>query len=134
MNLHVLTSSVALLFVACPAVLAEPPKGDLAILEQKLVGAWVGRGGCDGKLAVRSDGTYRLTEYGPGAATSAGTWKVRWSELPPALVLTCTKSELAEEVGTDLKMAVLELNARSLKVGYAEPDGAPSGEYVRAVK
>jgi hypothetical protein len=61
----------------------------LAVLEQKLVGAWIGHGGCVGNWVIQSDGTYHHADYGPGAgAFETGKWKIDWSELPPTLVLT----------------------------------------------
>jgi hypothetical protein len=116
------------------AAQAEPPKGELAALERKLVGVWDGQGGCDGKLVIRADGTYQLTGYGPAGDDSAGRWKVRWDALPPTLVLTCSKSGVAEEVGKAVELQLLRLNDKTLKVGYANPNGSPSGEYLRAKK
>lgn len=133
MNRSVFALAVILLFAASPAAGADPRRGDVAALERKLVGRWVGQGGCDGQLVIQADGVYELTGYSPGAVSSAGKWTVEWNELPPTLVLTCTKSEASEDVGTDLNVALLELNDSSLKVGHADPNGAPSGEYLRAI-
>ncbi len=119
-----------------PAGAPAPPVKDrgkeLAALEAKLVGAWEG-GGCDGHLVFRADGTYELTEYGPAADDSAGTWKVRWDALPPTLVLTCTTSEIPEEVGKALEVKLVKLDDKTLAVEYTDQAGPP-GRYTRAKK
>ncbi len=53
--------------------------------------------------------------------------------MPPTLVLTCTSSEASEDVGSDLEVVILRLSDQSLKLGYADPNGTPSGEYLRAI-
>jgi hypothetical protein len=106
----------------------DAQKRELAALEQ-LVGTWEGQGGCDGKLVIRSDGTYQLTGYGPGAHAGKGTWKVRWNEQPATLVLTCKESKSARKA---IEVQILRLDDKSLKAGYANPNGRPSGEYLRA--
>jgi len=69
MKMVVAPAAAVLLAGLAQVVLAEPPgkeRGkELAALEQKMLGAWKGRVGCDGRLVFRADGTYELTEYGP---------------------------------------------------------------------
>jgi hypothetical protein len=77
------TFTVLLLVGFAQPVPGAAPQGELAALEQKLVGAWDGQGGCDGKFVFRADGTYALTGHGPGGDDSKGTWKVRWDGRPP---------------------------------------------------
>src|SRR5690242_20170500 len=96
----VILSAAAVLWVGLAHVaLAEPPAKErgkeLAALEQKLLGAWQGRIGCDGRLVFQADGTYELKQYGPAPYDSAGAWKVCWDALPPTLVLTCKTSQVA---------------------------------------
>ena len=80
-------------------------KGKLAALEQKLVGAWIGHGGCVGNWVFQSDGTFHHADYGPGAGTfETGTWKIEWNELPPTLELT----------GSSSKFSVVRLNDQHL--------------------
>ena len=59
---------------------------------------------------------------------------MQWSELPPALVLNSTKSDAKELVGTSESVFITELNDKSLRVRYLEPNGAPSGKYLRTQK
>jgi hypothetical protein len=110
------------LFLAGPAPAADKTdaaqandaKKELAALEQKMLGVWKGRIGCDGHLVFRADGTYELTGYGPGADDSAGTWKVRWDALPATLVLTCTTSEITDEIGKITEVKLIKLDDKSL--------------------
>ena len=116
-------------------VLAEPPgkeRGkELAALEQKMLGAWKGRVGCDGRLVFRADGTYELTEYGPAPYDSAGTFRVRWDALPATLVLTCKTSEIPDEVGKTTEMKLIKLDDKSLACKYANKY---VGHYTRVKK
>ena len=120
----VIVPAVAVLLVGlAQVVLAEPPgtgRGkELVALEQKVLGAWKGRIGCDGRLVFRADGTYELTEYGPAPYDSAGTWKVRWDALPATLILTCKTSEIPDEVGKITEVKLIELDDKSLAFKYA---------------
>ena len=133
MRVRVTFTVLLLVGFAQPAP-GEAPKGELAALEQKLVGAWDGQGGCDGKFVFRADGTYALTGHGPGGDDSKGTWKVRWDALPPTLVLTCTGSGVAEDVGKARELKLVKLDDKNLTVRHPHPDGGLSGEYVRAKK
>src|SRR5688572_13577915 len=82
--------SLLLAFVsAAPVPPATRAERDLAALERKLHGEWVGDGPCRGGLVLRADGTYERIHEGPGGVNSTGTWAVRWNALPPTLVLTC---------------------------------------------
>jgi hypothetical protein len=121
----VLWVGLAQLVLAVPAGKAREKRP--AALEQKMVGVWKGQGGCDGRLAFRTNGTYELTGYGPGGDNRKGTWKVRWDELPPTLVLTCTK-------GKSMEVKLIKLEDRNLVVKYANPNGSPSGHYKREKK
>jgi hypothetical protein len=117
-------AAVVLLVSLAQAASAGPPgteRGkELAALEQKLVGAWKGQGGCEGNLLFRADGTYNLTQFGPAASDTAGTWKVRWDALPPTLALTCTTSEIPEEVGKTTEGKLVRLDKERLAVEYAD--------------
>jgi len=102
------------------AAQADNARKELATLEQKLLGAWKGQIGCDGRLLFRADGTYEFKEYGPAPDDSAGTWKVRWDALPPTLVLTCKTSEVPEEVGKTMEVKLIQLDDKSLAFKYAD--------------
>lgn len=131
----ILVSAVAVLLVGLAHPIgAEPPGKDLAALEKKLLGTWKGQGGCDGRLVFRADGTYELTEYGPGADDSAGTWKVRWDALPPTLVLICRTSEVPENVCKITEVKLIKLDDKNLVIEYSNPNGSPSGHYARVKK
>ncbi len=97
---------------------------DLAALERKLHGDWAGQGPCDGRLAVRADGTYRRTGHRPAGTTSAGTWALRWDALPPTLALTCDYSEDPAQVGKVLEVEVTRLDDERLEFRYK--DQAPA--------
>jgi hypothetical protein len=122
MKTLIVPAAVVLFIGVAQAVLAAPPTKEpgkeVAGLEKKLLGDWQGYEGCSGKYAFRADGTYKLTNFGPGGDGSAGTWKVRWDALPPTLVLTCKESELDEEIGKDTKLMLLELNDAILTLEY----------------
>jgi hypothetical protein len=114
------------------AAQANDAKKERAALEQKMVGEWKGRIGCDGRFLFRADGTYELTEYGPaGDADSAGTWKVRWDALPPTLVLTCKTSKIPNEVGKTTEVKLLKLDDKSLAIDAADQS---LGHYTRVKK
>ena len=134
MKTMIVPAVAMLLVVLAQAVLAEKPDKNLSALEQKMIGEWMGRGGCDGRLMFRADGTYKLTEYGPAAADTGGIWKVRWDALPPTLVLTCKTSENPEEVGKILEVKLIKLDDKSLAIKYANQNGSPSGHYTHVKK
>jgi hypothetical protein len=121
-----LVASLLLVGFAQVAFLAEPPKkerGDeLARLKAKLFGTWEGQSGCAGTLQVRADGTYELTQFGPGGDDSTGQWKIRWDALPPTLILTCKSSQIEEEVGSLRKLKLLQLDDVDLVIKDASPD------------
>jgi hypothetical protein len=130
--------AAALLFLGL-AQLSDGPagdaqRGDLAAMRQKLVGTWEGQGGCDGRLAIRADGTYELSDYGPAGCSSKGTWRVRWDSLPATLILTCKASDIQEEIGKTTEVKLINLDDTSLTIEYANPNGSPSGKYARAKK
>ena len=119
----VAAASVLLVSLA-QVVLAGPPgkeRGkELAALEQKLVGAWKGQGGCAGNFLFRADGTYELNQYGPGGDDFAGTWKVRWDALPPTLVLTCKTPGIPEELA---KLRLIQLDDKTFETQYDKEGG-----------
>jgi hypothetical protein len=108
-----------------PAAPLPPTKAsrDLAALEKKLHGTWVGEAACQGGLVLRSDGTYARTNYGPGAANSSGTWTVRWDALPPTLVLDCKEADDPDEVRRD-EVKVVRLD--NGKLAFTYPDAPKS--------
>jgi hypothetical protein len=130
-SLCLLLTVAALAADTADAAQANDAKKELRALEQKLLGAWKGQIGCDGRLLFRADGTYELTEYGPAPSDSAGTWKVRWDALPPTLALTCKTSELPDEIGKTTEVKLVKLDDKSLAIEYANPNGSPSGHYTR---
>lgn len=111
-------------------------KGELAALEQKLVGAWIGTGGCDGKMVFQADGTYHVTDWTVGLIYGTGTWKIEWSELPPTLILSHPR--LLVELGLDAKeptkVSLLTLNDKALHFGYPHPNGSPAGTHKRGTE
>jgi hypothetical protein len=116
---------------------AVPAKnGELAALEQKLVGTWIGTGGCDGKMVFQADGTYHVTDWTVGLIYGTGTWKIQWSELPPTLILSHPR--LFIELGLDpkkpTKVSLLTLNDKALNFGYPQPNGSPSGTHKRGTE
>jgi hypothetical protein len=133
MRLHIALPTAVLLVGLAQALPGELQGGEMAALEKKMVGSWIG-GGCDGKLHLQADGTYELTDYGPTGEKTKGVWKVQWDALPPTLVLTCKESKIKENVGKAMKLEILKLNDKQLKVGYGGRNGSPPGEYTRAKK
>jgi len=129
--------ATVLLIGLAQVVWADPPKKergkDLAALEQKMLGVWQG-GGCDGRLVLRADGTYELTDYGPAGQKFAGTFRVRWDALPPTLVLTCKTSRVQELVGKTTEVRLVKLDDKNLVVEYVNQNGSPPGHYTRAEK
>jgi hypothetical protein len=127
------------LFLAVPALAADKTaaaqandvKKELAALEQKMVGVWKGRIGCDGRLVFRADRTYELTGHGPAGDDSAGTWKVAWDALPATLVLTCKTSEIADEIGKATEVKLIKLDDKRLAFKYANKY---VGHYTRVKK
>ena len=127
----------AILFVGVSSTLTagDPAKSnDLAALEKKLVGVWIGQGGCDGKMVFQADGTYHVTEWRVGGIYGTGTWKIEWSELPPTLVLSPTPIEkIILDNPKPTKVSLLTLNDKVLNFGYPQP-GSPAGEYRRGTE
>ena len=128
----------AILFVGVSSTLTagDPAKStDLAALEKKLVGVWIGQGGCDGKMVFQADGTYHVTEWTVGLIYGSGTWKIEWSELPPTLVLSPTPiEELVLDNPKPRKVFLLTLNDKVLNFGYPHPNGSPAGRHRRGTK
>ena len=115
---------------------ADPPKAtDLVTLEKKLVGAWIGQGGCDGRMVFQADGTYHVTEWTVGLLYGTGTWKIEWSELPPTLVLSPTQIELEiDNTAKPRKVFLRTLNDKALNFEYPHPNGAPAGRHLRGTE
>jgi hypothetical protein len=115
---------------------ADPPKAtDLAALEKKLVGTWIGKGGCDGRMVFQADGTYHVTHWTVGLIYGTGTWKIDWSELPPTLVLSPTQIQLAvDNTAKPIKVFLRTLNDKALNFEYPHPNGAPAGLHVRGTE
>jgi hypothetical protein len=128
----------AILFVGVSTTLTagDPAKSkDLAALEKKLVGVWIGQGGCDGKMVFQADGTYHVTEWTVGQVYGTGTWKIEWSELAPALVLSPTPiEEIIFDKPMPTKVSLLELDDEVLNFGYPHPNGSPSGRHLRGTE
>jgi hypothetical protein len=128
----------AILFVGVSTTLTagETAKSnDLAALEKKLVGVWIGQGGCDGKMVFQADGTYHVTEWTVGSIYGTGTWKIEWSELPPTLVLSPTPiEEIILDKPKPTKVSLLKLNDKVLNFGYPHPNGSPAGEHRRGTE
>jgi hypothetical protein len=115
--------------IPCPS--GKERGKELAALEKKMLGIWKGRGGCDGRLVFRADGTYELTEYGPAPYDSAGTWRVRWDALPATLVLTCKTAEVPDAVGKTMEVKLINLDDNRLAFKYASNE---IGHYTRVKK
>jgi hypothetical protein len=118
MKTVVYLAMVGLLIGRASSVNAEPQAKAQPSLEQLLIGTWKGGGGCDGNYLFRGDGTYELTEFGPGHCDSTGTWKLCSDSLPATLVLTCKKSDAESEVGKSSEVKVLKLDDKNLAIGY----------------
>src|SRR6516165_10829377 len=61
---------VAIMFIVVSSTVpaGAPPKADgLNALEKKLLGAWIGQGGCDGEMVFQADGTYHVMDWTVGA-------------------------------------------------------------------
>jgi hypothetical protein len=97
-----------------PGKSAEPPGNGTAGLEAKLRGFWNGRGDCQGDVTFKADGTYSWIQFGPGSATVAGKWSVRWDALPPTLVMTSTASTDRDYTGVTAEVKVLQLDGKTL--------------------
>jgi hypothetical protein len=92
---------IALLLPLAPAApsAAPPttkPTGDLAALEQKILGFWQGPA-CGGDYTFNPDGTFVMENFTPGQNTLTGTWFIRWDTLPPTLLVTCKTSDFKKK-------------------------------------
>jgi uncharacterized protein (TIGR03067 family) len=83
-------------------------------LARKVEGYWVGTAACQGDVTFKADGTYFWSYYGPGSATIAGKWAVRWDALPPTLVMTPTASTDKDYLRSAAEVKVLRLDATTL--------------------
>jgi hypothetical protein len=95
----------------------------------QLIGTWKGKTGCAGNFCFRSDGSYSLTEFGPAHSDSAGTWRLRREASVAVLVLTCTSSDHAKEVGKCTELTVVGLDDRRLAV---KCEGQDVHDYTRS--
>jgi hypothetical protein len=125
------TDSSVLTSTPAPVVPATQPAGqgktgELAVLEQKLLGSWQG-GPCEGNYTFHPDGTFELRRFTPGNNTLTGTWSLRWDALPPTLVVTCKTSDFKkndptrpewEYLGKPLELKLIELNREVLLYHY----------------
>ncbi|MFO0878354.1 MAG: sigma-70 family RNA polymerase sigma factor [Gemmataceae bacterium] len=112
-------------------VVAVVPKGEVATLERKLVGAWIGQGACVGNAVYHADGTYHNYGYGPGAGHyEIGTWKIDWSELPPTLVLRPMPTERGIE-SEETKYLLLRLTDRRFDYRWKDHDESRIEEHRR---
>jgi len=129
-------AAVFFIAVSSTVLAADPPKAtELAALEKKLVGAWIGQGGCDGRMVFQADGTYHVTEWTVGLIWGTGTWKIDWSELPPTLILSPTEIELAiDDKAKPIKVFLRTLNDKALNFEYPHPNGAPAGRHIRGTE
>lgn len=87
---------------------------DAAALLKKLQGKWTGRGSCQGDVTFDADGAYYWVRFGPGSATVAGKWSMRWDALPPTLVMASVASTDKDYVGARAEVKVIQLDAKSL--------------------
>jgi hypothetical protein len=134
MKAHLAAVAAAFFIVVSSTVAAAvPPKAtDLVTLEKKLVGAWIGKGACDGRMVFQADGTYHVTEWTVGLLWGTGTWKIEWSELPPTLLLSPTQIELAiDDMAKPTKVFLRTLNDKALNFEYPHPNGSPAGKHLR---
>ena len=120
----VIVPAAAVLVAGFVQVVLAAPSGKVreenrAALERKMLGTWKGQTGCAGSFLFRADGTYELTGYGPAPYESAGTWNVRGDTLPATLVLTCTTSEVLDDVGVTREVMLIRLGDGSLAVKHA---------------
>jgi hypothetical protein len=138
MKMMIVPAAAVLLVGLAQADLAGPRVQarvkELTALEQKMLGTWQGQGPCDGRLVLRADGTYKLTEYGPADYDSQGAWKVRSEVSPATLVLICKNSEVQDEVGRTTEVKLVKLDDKNLAIEYANRNGSPSGRYKRVKK
>jgi hypothetical protein len=104
-----------------PALLTAAPqlteKGHKApAVEQKLHGEWFGNGDCQGDIHVAADGCFTWQHYGPGDASLAGTWSMKWDALPPTLRFACIHSTDPDYIGRVWEVKVVELDEATLAV------------------
>jgi hypothetical protein len=134
MKLSIVLATATLLPGSAGVDRVDPPGkqrgAEVAARGQKLPGVWQG-GGCDGRLVLRADSTYALTDWGPTASEFTGTWLVRGHALPATLVLKCKSSLDPKDVGKTTELKIIKLDDKNLAVEYANPNGSPPGRYTR---
>lgn len=118
-----LTTAAVLTAALAAHVPPDRPKHTPVALEQKLVGEWTSGLDCVGNFTFRADGTYERNHFGPGSATLAGVWKVRWDELPPTLVLTVETSSDKDFIGKPWEMQISRLNEKTLEYDFGPNEG-----------
>jgi hypothetical protein len=103
--------------------------GELAALEQKLLGTWHGPA-CIGTITFKRDGSFERHHFTPGDNTVAGTWSLRWDALPPTLVLKCKTSDFkkkdpsrADYAGTIEEPKLVELSDDALVYRFSKAKG-----------
>jgi hypothetical protein len=133
--------AAVILLVASSTVPADdPPKaGELAALEKKLLGSWIGQGPCDGRMVFDADGTYHVVDWMIGRIWGTGTWKIEWNALPPTLILSPTQIELAiakddGRKAEPCKVFLRTLNDKALNFEYPGSNGSPAGEHLRGTE
>lgn len=108
----------ASLFAILAVPAADKPGDALTALERKLHGTWNGYGPCDGRLILKSDGTYERKLYGPSGSNCHGSWTLRWNALPPTLTLDCKKSDNPDYVGREMPWKLVQLDDATLAIRY----------------
>jgi hypothetical protein len=121
----------AALAAGAPALTDKLAKNTPAVVK-KLHGDWMGERDCQGDLSVHAEGTFERLHYGPGNATLAGTWTIRWDAQAPTLVLTCKTSTDPDYVGMRWDMRIVELDDQTL--GYMRPGSSDLTRYARSKK
>ena len=102
----------------CSAQQAD--RDDLKKLNTTMAQKWIGEGPCDGQLTLNSDQTYQRQFYGPGGISCEGTWRIDWKQLPPVLVLRCTKSDFEDRIMKSYRWRVVKLDTQSLQLDRGE--------------
>lgn len=120
-----------LILIAAAPALTE--KGDKPpTVERNLLGQWYGAAACQGDVNFLVDGTFTWRHRGPGDASVAGSWAMKWDALPPTLVLTCKNSTDPDIVGKEWSFKVVELDEGRLACKW--PAGGGTAQFSRAKK
>jgi hypothetical protein len=115
--------------VSASQAAAASKGGELAALEQKLLGTWHGPA-CIGTLTFNPDRSFERQHFTPGDNTVSGTWSLRWDALPPTLVLKCKTSNFkmkdasrADYAGTIEELKLVELSDEALAYRFPKAKG-----------